>query len=186
MRPGTATFPQVPTPTPSMNPLLDRAIARQEAALGVPLDYLRTIGEASTAALLKMAAFHPLATHRQHTPVDVWHLARLAATQVQDCGTCVQIVVNQARADGVLARTLRAALDGREGDLGDAQRLGLRFGRAVAAREDARALGDAVADWFGAPVRAELALAVATAQVFPILKRGLGQDLACALVQVEL
>ena len=45
--------------------------------------------------------------------------------------------------------------------------------------------GERGADWFGEAVRVELALAVATSQVFPILKRGLGQDLACALVQVE-
>lgn len=176
----------LPQPYPlAMNPILARAVARQEDALGVPLDYLRTIGDTSTAALLKMAAFQPLASHRREAPADAWHLARLAATRVQDCGTCVQIVVNQARADGVESRVLRAALDGDEGALTDGQRLAVRFGEAVTSREEARAAGDAVADWFGEAVRVELALAVATSQVFPILKRGLGQDLACALVQVE-
>ena len=168
-----------------MSALTDAAIARQEAALGAPLGYLRTVADASTAAFVKFAAFGPLAAHRRVTPPVVWHLARLAATQVQDCGTCVQVVVNQALADGVAASVLQLALAGDESRLDDAERLALRFGRAVAARDGARAAGDAVRDWFGEPVRVELALAVATAQVFPILKRGLGQDLACSVVTVE-
>ena len=168
-----------------MNPLLDRAVAREETKLGVPLDYLRTVGDVSTAAFVKLAAFAPLAQHRKEAPASVWHLARLAATQVQDCGTCVQIVVNQALADGVGPILLRAALDGDDRRLDDGERLAMRFGRAVAARDGAREAGEAVRDWFGEAVRVELALAVATAQVFPILKRGLGQDLACSLVTVE-
>lgn len=166
-----------------MNPLLERAVARQEAELGVPLDYLRTLGETSPGMVLKMAAFAPLAGHRKATPPDLWHLARLAATRVQDCGTCVQVVVNQALADGVPTSTLRSALDG--GALEDGQRLALRFGRAVAAQDGAREAGEAVRDQFGDDVRVELALAVATCQVFPILKRALGQDVACSLVDVE-
>lgn len=166
-----------------MNPFVERAIARQEAALGASLDYLRTLGETSTAAVVKMGAFAPLAEHRKAAAPDVWHLARLAATQVQDCGTCVQIVVNQALSDGVPRPLLRAALEA--GALEDGQRLAMAFGRAVASREGALEAGDAVRDWFGEDVRVELALAVATCQLFPILKRGLGQDLACALVTVE-
>ena len=168
-----------------MSALTDAAIARQEATLGAPLDYLRTVADSSTAAFVKFAAFGPLAGHRTVTPPTIWHLARLAATRVQDCGTCVQIVVNQARADGVAASILQLALAGDEARLDDAERLALRFGRAVAGRDGARQAADDVRDWFGEPVRVELALAVATAQVFPILKRGLGQDLACSVVTVE-
>ena len=176
-----------------MSALTDALIARQEAALGAPLGYLRTIAGASTAAFVKFGAFAPLAGHRVATPAPVWHLARLGATMAQDCGTCVQIVVNQARADGVPAATLRAALDDDPAGLDDAERLALRFGRIVAAPagsasaddEGARQVGGDVEAWFGETVRVELALAVATASVFPLLKRGLGQDLACALVTVE-
>ena len=168
-----------------MTTLADAVISHQEKRLGAPLDYLRTIADTSASAFVKMAAFAPLAQHRVETPPAVWHLARLAATVGQDCGTCVQIVVNQARADGVAAATLRAALDGDTPHLDDGERLALRFGRAVAGGEGARQAGVDVQGWFGETVRVELALAVATAQVFPVLKRGLGQDLACALVTVD-
>ena len=168
-----------------MSALTDAAISRQEKRLGASLDYLRTVAGTSTAAFLKFGAFAPLAQHRVEAPPAVWHLARLAATVEQDCGTCVQIVVNQARGDGVPAPTLRAALGGDESHLDDGERLALRFGRAVASGDGARQAGADVLAWFGETVRVELALAVATAQVFPVLKRGLGQDVACALVTVE-
>lgn len=168
-----------------MSALTDAATRRQEARLGAPLDYLRTIADSSTAAFVKFGAFAPLAGHRSVTPPIVWHLARLAATQSQDCGTCVQIVVNQARADGVPASILQAVLAGDDARLDDAERLALRYGRAVATLNDARTVVAEVRDWFGQDILVELALAVATAQVFPILKRGLGQDLACSLVTVE-
>ncbi len=168
-----------------MSALTDAVIARQEAQLGAPLDYLRSLADASTVAFLKFGAFAPLAGHRAQAPAAVWHLARLAATRAQDCGTCVQIVVNQAKADGVAASVLQAALDGDEPRLGDDERLALRFGQAVASGDGAHQAGGDVQTRFGETVRVELALAVATAQVFPILKRGLGQDLTCARVTVE-
>lgn len=168
-----------------MPALTDALIARQEARLGAPLDYLRTVADSSTAAFAKFGAFAPLAGHRAVTPPIVWHLARLAATQVQDCGTCVQVIVNQARADGVPASILQAVLAEDESRLDDAERLALRYGRAVAQRDDALTVVGEVRDWFGQDILVELALGVATAQMFPILKRGLGQDLACSLVTID-
>ena len=72
------------------------------------------------------------------------------------------------------ASILQAVLAGDESRLDDAERLALRYGRAVASRDDARAVVAEARDWFGQEVLVELALAVATAQVFPILKRGAG------------
>jgi alkylhydroperoxidase family enzyme len=169
-----------------MRALTDSVIRKQEAALGVPLDYLRSVADASPAAFVKFGLAMPLAQHRRAVGAAPWHLARLAATRVQDCGTCVQIVVNQARADGVPPATLRAALDGEADALADDERLALRYGEAVAARSDeVAALVEEVHQRLGEAALVDLALAVATAQLFPILKRGLGQDVACALVAVE-
>jgi alkylhydroperoxidase family enzyme len=92
--------------------LIHRLIARQEQRFGVPLDDLRELAAASTAAFLKLLLFAPLASHRRHLPREAWHLARLAATQSEDCGTCVQIVLYFARRDGVAPEALRAALAG--------------------------------------------------------------------------
>lgn len=167
-----------------MGALTDRVIARQERALGVELDYLRSIADTSTAALAKFALAMPATQHRDAIPATLWHLARLAATRAQDCGTCVQIVVNAARADGVPAAALQGALD-EDGKLTLDEQLVMRYGEAVAARaDDVGEAVEAVRERFGEPGLVELALAVATVQLFPILKRGLGQDVACSRVEV--
>ena len=168
-----------------MNPLVDRAIAQQENALRVPLPYLRTIADHSLSAFVKFGLFAPLAQHRKVVPAAPWHLARLAATRAEDCGTCVQVVVNVARNEGVPAETLRTALDDPDALTGD-ERLGLDFGAAVAENGGGLdALREQVRERFGEEGLVELSLAVATAQVFPVVKRGLGLAQACALVQVE-
>ena len=169
-----------------MNPVLDHVIRRTERQMDARLDELRSLADASPAALLKMAFFRPLSLHRRRAPRAAWHLARIAADREQDCGTCLQIAVTAARRDGVPAATLRAALDGDADALTADERLALDYGRAVAARApDVDALVAQVRDRWGETVLTELALAVATVQVFPVLKRGLGQATACALVQIE-
>ena len=168
-----------------MSALTDRIIAGQERARGADLDYLRTVADTSLAAFAKFGLAGPFLEHRTHVAPAPWHLARLAATRAQDCGTCVQTIVNAARADGVAADTLGAALADGDG-LAPDEALAWRFGDAVARQADGRdALIAEVRAAFGEAGHAELALAVATAQLFPILKRGLGQDIACSLIHVE-
>ena len=169
-----------------MRAVTDRIIDRQERALGVELDYLRDVADSSLAAFGKFGLAGPLLQHRRHVAAAPWHLARLAATRVQDCGTCVQTVVNAARADGVPADLLRTALaDALGTDTPEA--VAAAFGRAVAARaDDVTAAREAARRAFGEDGLVELSLAVATVQLFPILKRGLGQDVACRLVHVEI
>jgi hypothetical protein len=166
-----------------MSALTDRLIDAQERALhGADLGYLREIADASTAAFVKIGLLSPLAQHRRVAPLRAWHLARLAATMAQDCGPCVQIVVDQARDAGVPREALQTVVDGTLDRLGPEDALAVHYGHAVATQSpDAEALARTVRDVFGAEARVEMALGVATAQVFPMLKRGLGRTLTCAL-----
>ena len=168
-----------------MNPLFDRAIAKQEAELRVPMPYLRKIADSSTSAFLKFGMFSPLALHRKVVAPEIWHLARLAATQARDCGTCVQVVVNAALNDGVPPDLLRSALG--SGELHADHQLAIDYGRAVSvAGEDVLSLVERVRERWGEDALVELALAVATTQVFPLVKRGMGLAVSCSLVEVDI
>lgn len=161
-------------------------IRRTERQMNARLDELRSLADASTAAFVKMGLFRPLSLHRRRAPVVLWHLARIAADREQDCGTCLQIAVTAARRDGVPAATLRAALADDAAGLTADERLAVAYGRAVAARApDVDVCVTQVRSRWGETVLTELALAVATVQVFPVLKRGLGQATACALVEID-
>ncbi|MEM8600514.1 MAG: carboxymuconolactone decarboxylase family protein [Bacteroidota bacterium] len=169
-----------------MRSLIERSIVQHEGMLGVELDYLRSLADVSSGLFTKFTLAIPATAHRKHAPLHAWHLARLGATRVQDCGTCVQYVVNAALHAGASPEVLRAALDNDASSLGDADYLALQFGEAVAARTpEAEDLRVRLVEAVGDEAAVEIALAVAMAQIYPILKRGLGQTVACALVTVE-
>ena len=163
-----------------------RQIDKSERYLGQSADWLRDVLASSRAGFRKFGMFMPLANHRVHAPVDLWHLCRIAADMTEDCGPCTQIAVDLALAAGVPVAVVRAAVDGRPDDMTPRQALAFRFARAVAANapetEDWRVALEAE---IGKAAMADLAIGIATARVFPAMKRALGHARSCSLVQVK-
>ena len=161
----------------------ETAIRATERRLGVELPYMREMARVAPELLDRLGAFSGLADHAQHAPDDVRHLAALGATQAQDCGACVQIGVNLALAAGVDPDVLRAAI-GEESpvETSEAQDEALAFGRAVALQDPAADdLRERLRARWGDAVVVELAWAVAVAQFYPVLKRGMGFAEACSV-----
>ena len=162
-----------------------RLIDSAEKKLGTNMDYMRDIANASPAAFYKFALFMLFASHRKAAPVEASYLAAIGALQHEDCGPCLQIAVNQALREGVAAEILSAAIAGGAG-LDCDHRLFLDFGRAVAANApEAEELRLKLAKKLSAPAMVDLAIAVASARVFPTLKRSLGYARSCSIVQVK-
>jgi alkylhydroperoxidase family enzyme len=166
--------------------LILKRLDSEEQALGESLDYLRHIARTSLRAFTKFALFTPLAQHRRKLPVAPYHVARIIATRDEDCGTCVQIEVNLARQSRVPVETLRAVLDRRPSDLppelADVYHFATAVVEATGEEDDLR---ERIRERYGEEGLVELALAIATARVFPITKRSLGYATSCALVQVR-
>jgi alkylhydroperoxidase family enzyme len=160
-------------------------IRSAEKRLGEPLDYLREMFEKAPGAFWQFAKVAKASGYRAKLPPAPFHVARLVAVRMQDCGPCVQTCVNLAKADGVEPYVLRATLAGDFGvlpePLGDvarfAQAVTSGSGEHAAFRERLRAV-------FGDEAMVELALAIALCQTFPVLKRGLGHAKSCSLVKV--
>lgn len=156
-----------------------------ERQLQVPADYLRQLGDTSFSGFLKFLMILPAAAHRRRSDPALVHAVRIAATQDEDCGPCVQIAVNAAIDDGVDPDIIKAVLDRNHDQMPKEVALVLRFAGGVLARdgseEEAR---DEIVKQLGQTVVTELSLAIATARVFPALKRGLGFARSCALVEV--
>ncbi len=161
------------------------ALDRIERDLGAPVDYLRHLADVSGAAFVKFGLFMPLAQHRRRLPPAPYHLARIAATRHEDCGTCVQIEVNQALKAGVDAALVRAAAEGRTDDVPEELADAVRFAEAVARAEDAPELRERLRARYGEEAFAELALGIAAARVFPATKRALGYAVACERVSLD-
>lgn len=166
--------------------MINRQLDSLERRLGESVDYLRHVARTSTVAFLKFMGFVPLAAHRGTTPRNLLFAARFVAMKHEDCGTCLQIVVNQALKEQVSTETVTAMIAGRDAALDSETRLAVAFARAVL--EDS-----SEQEWLRGELRTavgeralvDISLAIATARVFPTLKRSLGYAVSCRAVAVQ-
>jgi hypothetical protein len=165
---------------------LEWRLDRQEKRLGESLDWMRHILRRSLTAFRKVVRFMPMADHRAGAPKDVWHVARIAAIRQEDCGPCLQIIVNEALHDGVPPPIVRAALSNDAAALGPRLDLARRFAVAVAAHADeAEDLRAQMTVEVGDDALVDLALAIAGVRVYPTIKRALGYATSCRLVEIR-
>ena len=169
-----------------MNPFVRLVQRGAERKLRVPADYIGRMGETSFSGFLKFLIFLPVAGHRRKAERSVAHAVRLVATQHEDCGPCVQVAVNAALDDGVEPGVVRAVLRRSHGELPSSVSLAVRFAEGVLANDgsDEQPRNEIEARLGGA-VLTELSLAIATARVFPTIKRGMGFARSCSLVDIE-
>lgn len=166
--------------------LILRRLDAEERTLGMSVDYLRHILRVSLPAFLKFSLFLPLARHRRTLPPVPYHIARLVATQKADCGTCVQAEVNLARRAGVAPTILEAIIYHRIEELEPESADIYYFTQAVVdATGEEETLRSRLLARYGERGIVELALGIATAQVYPTTKRALGYATSCAHVKVK-
>lgn len=155
-----------------------------EARLRVPTSYITELGEASFSGFIKFVLFLPLAGHRGRADETLLHVARLAAFRHEDCGSCLQGAINVALDEGVAPASLAAVLDGDYSTMPPPVSLIVRFTEGVLAMDGSECEPrQEILARYGATTLAELSLAIASARVFPTIKRGLGHSVSCAAVR---
>lgn len=161
-------------------------VARTERDFRVSLDYLRDLYRISPRAFWKMGRARAFGMHRERAPEKAVLAAHLAAALHDDCGSCVQIVVNMGLKHGISPVDIKAMMAGRLDGLAAPLSLGFRFGNAIvtnsAALETIR--HEVLAAW-GEKGMVDLACAVAFARTYPAMKRAMGHAVTCDLVRVE-
>ena len=168
-----------------LNWLIGKRLDAAEKELGVPVDYLRHMFRVSRPAFFKFLKILPLAQYRRKLPVELWHAAQIVATRHEDCGTCMQIAVNQARKNGVAPKLIRALVEGRTDDLPPEVADACRFTEAVVTASGSEdELRERIRQRHGEEALVELALAIAVSRVFPTTKRALGYATSCSRVAV--
>ena len=161
-------------------------ITAAEKVLGVSLEYCRYIVCVSLRASFKFAKFLAVDEYHRVLPAGPCYVARIVAVRDEDCGTCVQIAVNQARKAGVTAEHVQAVLDGRLDDLPEELREAHHFAEAVVTRNgDEDAWRECIRLRYGDEGLIEMALAIASCRVFPITKRALGYAISCSQVAMR-
>lgn len=165
--------------------ILFRILDRFETRLGASMDYLRHVVRVSPGAFMKFAKINGFAQYRRRLPVDAWSVAHIAASLSEDCGSCVQIAVNEARRAGLDAGVIRAAAEARADDLPESLGEVFRYCTSVAGREDDPELREKLRARYGEEGLIELAYAIAASRIYPTVKRALGYATSCSKVKIE-
>ena len=164
--------------------ILRRMIDRVEQRLGVPLDESRYMLDHSLGGFLAFSTVQTWADRHKALGADAYYVAKIAAYHEEDCGTCLQIAVNLALKAGVSRELVRYAAQGREELLPVELRLVYRFAQKQANREDDDELRETLRGRYGDEALIELAMAIASARMFPAFKRTLGYAKSCSMVRV--
>ncbi|HEX6859754.1 MAG TPA: hypothetical protein VF138_06090 [Caulobacteraceae bacterium] len=166
--------------------LLKAAVARFEKRYDYDVSYMRALIEADPGAFFAFAGVQRLGGYAK-APKDALIAARLVGTLAEDCGPCTQIVVQMGEEQGVAPTVLKAVLTGDEAAMGADAGLAWKFARASLARdmETADPLRDEIVRRWGEKGLAAIALAIASARVFPTVKYALGHGKTCSKVQVK-
>ncbi|MEZ5665889.1 MAG: hypothetical protein R3F55_00305 [Alphaproteobacteria bacterium] len=166
--------------------LARRAIRAFGARYGYDVAYMHHMLETAPAAFFRFAQAARLARHRDAASRDAAFAAKLVGALAEDCGPCVQLVVDMAREAGMAPDQVQAVLTRDIARMGIDTALGFRFADAVARRDPAAdAARDAVRARWGEAGVLDLTLSVQIGRLFPMVKMGLGYAHSCQRVRVD-
>ncbi|AMX01206.1 hypothetical protein [Microbulbifer thermotolerans] len=149
------------------------------------MDYLKEFLHASPKGYEKFANFRPLSHHREFLSADIYWVSKLAAMQVADCGACLQLSVRMALEAGLDKSLVQACLQGGS-HLPDKLKDIFDFATAVAGHQDIDPqLEERIDTILEKRQRIELGVCVATASVYPTIKRAMGYAQSCCLLDVD-
>lgn len=148
-------------------------------------DYLKEFLKGSPDGFEKFANFQPLSAHREFLPQEIFWVSKLAAMQVADCGECLQLNVRMALEAGIDKPLVQACLQGGS-RLPEELKDIFDFATAVASyRTIDPLLEERISAQLDQRQRIELGVSVATAAVYPTIKRAMGHAQSCSLVEIE-
>ena len=165
-------------------------IARKLDTFEAHYDYDATyMRELLGLGLSVLSPFHKataLGNFRRGVSAAAWHAAKMVTLQAEDCGPCLQLVVQMAAEDGVPAEVISDVLHRRLHRLPTEVALAVRFVDAVRARApEADAIRAELLPLIGRPSIVSLAYAILSARLYPDLKFALGHGQTCSRVSLE-
>ncbi len=167
--------------------LIHRRLDAEAKKLGESVDYLHHVADVSPGAFLRFCSILPFANSRKVLPKDPWFVAQIVALQEADCGPCLQITVNLARQNGVEPALVRAVLNGNCQERMSPEMVDVfRFTKAViSSTGDQDSLRETMRKRYGNRGLIELAYAITSSRIPPMIKRCLGFAQSCSAVSVK-
>jgi hypothetical protein len=166
--------------------LLHSFISRFEQRFGYNMGYAHELLDTSVRAFLHYALMGLPAAYRRDVPKEAWYAVKIVAARAEDCGPCLQLVMNMAETDGVPASVRRAVWTRDQAQMSDDVRLAWRYAEAALAHAaDLSDLCAAVEGRWGRRGLHSLALSMTASRSFPLLKYALGHGQHCQAICID-
>ncbi|MFN3236923.1 MAG: hypothetical protein ACE37D_07675 [Pseudomonadales bacterium] len=163
----------------------EKKLQQMEAHYDYNVDYMRYILEADGKAFFKFSLFQIMSNHTGDLPPAIYSAATIRAALVDDCGPCIQLVVDMAIEAGVPEKVVAAIVAGRRDELPDDIAATVGFTDLVMAHNpEADELREVLLEKFGDKGLVAISFAIASARVYPALKYALGYGKTCHKVKV--
>lgn len=147
--------------------------------------YMRELLDSSSEGFTRFNNFMPLNDFREKLDLEDYWVAKLAAMQIEDCGECLQLNVRMALEAGVAKGLVEAAIHDPSA-LPVALQDVFCYAKHVAC-DDALEPDqvERIMTRYDKGSLLELGLCVATAKVFPTVKRAVGYTKSCSLISID-
>lgn len=166
--------------------ILHKSTKDFEKKYGYDAGYMHHMIDVSTGAGLRLGLLPILSLYRgPKQAVNIWAGAALASTLDADCGSCAQLIVDQAIELGVNPKELEESAKGRastDNDVG----LGFLFAQnAIIGGPDTLALREEIVRRYGEEAAVAASFAAACGRIYPVLKRATGEVAACDILRFD-
>lgn len=166
---------------------IHKKLAAFEKDFGYDASYMHDLLDTDFDAFRKWGRATALGQYRKDVPLDVYTAVGLTGVVAADCGPCAQLGITMALRQGVPGATISRILRGNLDEMTEPTRLGVRFARAVIAR-DSIVVDETRAELerrYGKRAMVSLGFALCAAQLYPTFKWATGYGHACQRLQVE-
>jgi len=166
--------------------LIRRKLAKFERERGYDASYMKELLDADFGAFVKFGRAIGIGTYRKDVPREAYFAAAMTSSIQADCGPCTQLGVGFALEEGISPALIAAIVAGDEAALPREAVIGMRFARAVLARDpEADVWREEAAKRWGPRAVIALAFGILSTQMYPIVKYALGHGKACTRVVVD-
>ncbi len=148
--------------------------------------YLKEMLRSAPEAYQVFSGFLPMAQFRLDAEPDIYFTARITAFLEVDCGPCLQLAIRKAQEAGLSEELIRKILQADE-PMSPLLETVRRFAHALlAGAPECDQLREDLLNQLGESTVVEVAFGVASAQVFPVIKRAMGHYRSCSATPLQI
>lgn len=160
-------------------------IQRLDTDYQYDVSFMRDLLELSPQGYAHFHNFLPLASYNEHlSVVDFW-VAKLASMKTADCGDCLQLNVHFAREAGIPGMIIRSCVDDPSSLDPELYDLFSYCKQTLSLQEPDEELNQRIHKRYNKGQLLELGLCIASASVFPLIKRTAGYMKNCRLIDFD-